>query len=344
MSFKRNALYYGDNLKILRDNEYIPSASVDLIYLDPPFNSNRNYNVLFKDESGFEADAQIVAFEDTWHWDDSARESYYELIHNTPPHISKMIGSLKDFIGANQMMAYLVMMSVRLLELHRILKPMGSLYLHCDPTVSHYLKIVLDSIFDPKNFKNEIVWQRINAKSNAFTKFASNHDVIFRYAKSERTIWNPLYTAHNPEYLKTFYRFTEEETGRIYRLDNLANPNKNRPNLTYKFLGVTRVWRWTKERMQEAYEKGLIVQSKPGAVPALKRYLDEQEGNPIGDTWTDILPVQSRSKELLGYQTQKPLSVLFRQAATKAMLCLIRSADAEPLLRRLRSLTGDGSA
>ena len=312
MSFKRNALYYGDNLKILRDNEYIPSASVDLIYLDPPFNSNRNYNVLFKDESGFEADAQIVAFEDTWHWDDSARESYYELIHNTPPHISKMIGSLKDFIGANQMMAYLVMMSVRLLELHRVLKDTGSLYLHCDPTVSHYLKIVLDSIFDPKNFKNEIVWQRINAKSNAFTKFASNHDVIFRYAKSDRTIWNPLYTAHNPEYLKTFYRFTEEETGRIYRLDNLANPNKNRPNLTYKFLGVTRVWRWTKERMQEAYEKGLIVQSKPGAVPALKRYLDEQEGNPIGDTWTDILPVQSRSKELLGYQTQKPLSLLER--------------------------------
>jgi site-specific DNA-methyltransferase (adenine-specific) len=305
-----NTLFYGDNLNILR--EYIPDESVDLIYLDPPFNSNRNYNVLFKDESGSESEAQITAFEDTWHWNVAAEETYNELVTDSPDHVSKMIASLRDFIGTNQMMAYLVMMAARLVELHRVLKPTGSLYLHCDPTASHYLKIILDTIFGPQNFRNEIIWQRTNAKGNAFTRFATNHDIILRYTKSDKSIWNPQYTAHDPEYIEDFYRYVEPETGRRYSLDNLANPNKDRPNLTYEFLGVTRVWRWTKERMQEAYDKGLIVQSHPGAVPRLKRYLDEQEGIPVGDVWTDIPPVQSQSKELLGYPTQKPLALLER--------------------------------
>ncbi len=305
-----NTLFYGDNLKILR--EYIPDESVDLIYLDPPFNSNRNYNVLFKDESGSESEAQITAFEDTWHWNQAAEETYNELVTQAPDHVSKMIASLRDFIGNNQMMAYLVMMAARLVELHRVLKPTGSLYLHCDPTASHYLKIILDTIFGPQNFRNEIIWQRTNAKGNAFTRFATNHDIILRYTKSDKSIWNPQYTAHDPEYIEDFYRYVEPETGRRYTLGDLTNPNRDRPNLTYEFLGVTRVWRWTKERMQEAYDKGLIVQSHPGAVPRLKRYLDEQEGIPVGDIWTDIPPVQSQSKELLGYPTQKPLALLER--------------------------------
>ena len=137
-----NTLYYGDNLKVMR--EHIPSESVDLIYLDPPFNSNRSYNVLFKEESGKSAESQITAFDDTWHWGPSAEETYDELVTGQNLQVGSMIAALRQFIGTNQMMAYLVMMAPRLVELHRVLKPTGSLYLHCDPTASHYLKMVLD--------------------------------------------------------------------------------------------------------------------------------------------------------------------------------------------------------
>ncbi len=146
-----NTLFYGDNLSILR--EHIPSESVDLIYLDPPFNSNRSYNVLFRDESGQQSESQLVAFDDTWHWGDSAEQTYHDLVNDAPAHVGAMIGALHGFIGTNQMMAYLVMMAARLVELHRVLKPTGSLYLHCDPTASHYLKVVLDTMFGPQNFQ-----------------------------------------------------------------------------------------------------------------------------------------------------------------------------------------------
>jgi len=208
------------------------------------------------------------------------------------------------------MMAYLVMMAARLVELHRVLKPTGSIYLHCDPTASHYLKVVMDTAFGKEHFVNEIIWQRTNAKGLAFTRFANNHDVILRYARGDKWTWNPQYTAHDPEYVRRFYRHVEPDTGRRYQLDNLVNPNRDRPNLTYEFLGVTRVWRWTKERMAAAHEAGLIVQAKPGAVPRLKRYLDEQEGTPVGDTWTDIR--HALGNEALGYPTQKPLALLER--------------------------------
>jgi site-specific DNA-methyltransferase (adenine-specific) len=309
-NMKTNVLYYGDNLDILR--KYIPDESVDLIYLDPPFNSKKDYNILFKETSGLESEAQIHAFTDSWHWSQSAQDTYQQLITTAPMKVGKLIDSLHSAIGQNDVMAYLVMMTIRLLELHRVLKPTGSLYLHCDPSASHYLKIVMDQIFGPVNFRNEIVWRRTNAKGQAFTRFASNHDIILRYSKSEKATWNPQYIEHNPEYLEKFYRYIEPETGRQYRLADLTNPNKNRPNLTYEFLGITRVWRWTKERMMEAYKNGLIVQNSPGKVPALKRYLDEQEGNAIDDIWTDILPVQAQAAERLGYETQKPLPLLER--------------------------------
>jgi DNA methylase len=153
----RNALYFGDNLDVLRDPTKIAPASVDLIYLDLPFNSARSYNLLFKNEQGCHSDAQIQAFDDTWHWNDSTQETYRELQVSGPPHVARMVTSLHDAIGANQMMAYLVMMAARLVELHRVLKPTGSLYLHCDPTASHYLKVILDTIFGPQHFRNEIV-------------------------------------------------------------------------------------------------------------------------------------------------------------------------------------------
>jgi site-specific DNA-methyltransferase (adenine-specific) len=305
-----NMLYFGDNLNILRD--YIEDESVDLIYLDPPFNSNRSYNVLFKDESGKDADAQITAFDDSWHWGPAAEKEYHNIIINSPISVSKMISALREFIGDNQMMAYLVMMGARLVELHRVLKPSGSLYLHCDPTASHYLKMLLDTILGFENFGNEIIWKRTNAKGLAFTRFASNHDVILRYTKTSNYIWNQQYTSHSQKYINNFYSNIEPGTGRRFQYADLTNPNPNRPNLTYEFLGVKRVWRWTKERMEQAYKDGIVVQLKPGSVPRLKRYLDEQEGNPIDDVWTDIPPISSQAAERLGYPTQKPLALLER--------------------------------
>jgi DNA modification methylase len=187
MQDHKNTLYYGDNLFILR--EHIPSNSVDLIYLDPPFNSNRNYNVLFKDEHGTDSQAQIKAFDDTWHWGLDAEHAFAELLTEAPPHITEMIESMRDFIGSNQMMAYLVMMTTRLIELHRVLKPTGSIYLHCDPTASHYLKMILDTIFGVKQFRNEIIWC-YDTGGRAKTNFPKKHDIIFWYSKTNTYIFN----------------------------------------------------------------------------------------------------------------------------------------------------------
>jgi site-specific DNA-methyltransferase (adenine-specific) len=305
-----DTLFFGDNLTILRNE--IEDESVDLIYLDPPFNSNANYNVLFKSPSGDESQAQIEAFDDTWHWTDTAERAFDDVINSGNSDAAEMLRAMRAFLKENDMMAYLAMMAVRLIELHRVLKSTGSLYLHCDPTASHYLKLLLDAIFGGDRFTNEIIWQRTNAKGLAFTRFSKNHDVLLRYSKSSKWVWNPQYTEHDPEYVEKFYRNVEPSTGRRYTLDNLLNPNANRPNLTYEFLGVHRVWRWTKERMQAAYENGLVIQSRPVSVPRLKRYLDEQEGTPVGDIWTDIRPIQSQSDERLGYPTQKPVALLER--------------------------------
>ena len=304
-----NRLHYGDNLGVLR--ERVADESVDLVYLDPPFNSNASYNVLFKAPSGEESVAQIEAFDDTWHWTDAAERAFDDVMTGPSSDAAIFLRAMRSALGENDLMAYLAMMAVRLIELHRVLKPTGTLYLHCDPTASHYLKVILDGIFGARNFGNEIIWKRQNSKGLAFTRFAKNHDVILRYTKSEAWTWNPQYTEHNEAYVSAFYKYKDPD-GRVYRLADLTNPNKNRPNLTYEFLGVTRVWRWTKERMQKAYDDGLVVQSRPGAVPALKRYLDEQEGNPVDDIWADIAPVQAQAQERLGYPTQKPVALLER--------------------------------
>ncbi len=313
-----NRLYYGDNLDVLRD--HIASDSIDLVYLDPPFNSNANYNILFKSPTGKAADSQIEAFEDSWHWNDKAEAAFHDVMTSGNTDVAELLRAMRGFLKENDMMAYLAMMAVRLIELHRVLKPTGSLYLHCDPTASHYLKLLLDGVFGAVNYGNEIIWQRQNAKGNASTRFARNHDVILRYTKADSWTWNAQYTAHNETYVDGFYRFNEEGTERRYRLADLTNPNKNRPNLTYEFLGITRVWRWTRERMQAAYDAGLVIQTNPGTVPQLKRYLDEQEGNPVSDIWADIRPVQSQSKEdkHLGYPTQKPLALLERIIAASS--------------------------
>lgn len=209
------------------------------------------------------------------------------------------------------------MMANRLLELHRVLKPTGSLYLHCDPTASHYLKVVLDGVFGKENFRNEIVWQRTLSKGLTSRSLPDNHDLLLAYRVTDNATWNPDATIisydHGDLDEKTDSKYSSrDKDGRRYQLTSLLNPNQNRPNLTYEFLGITRVWRWTKDRMQKAYEQGSIVQPNPGMVPRYKRYLDEQRGKPLGDVWTDIPPINSQAQERLGYPTQKPLALLDR--------------------------------
>lgn len=315
-----NTLYYGDNLKILR--EYIPDESVDLIYLDPPFNSNRDYNVIFKESTGEESEAQLRAFTDSWHWTPATQHTLEELAETAPSKLVDLINGFINVLGHNDVTAYLVMMAIRLVELHRVLKPTGSLYLHCDPTASHYLKVLLDTIFDKTDYRNEIVWKRTSAHSDTkqgARHYGRSHDIIFVYAKGDNPFWNQLYKPYDQEYIDNFYRYVEEETGRRYRLSDLTGPGgAAKGNPQYEFLGVTRYWRYSKEKMQELYRRGRIVQTRPGAVPAYKRYLDEMPGVPIQDIWDDINPVQSQAKERLGFPTQKPLELLERIVQTSS--------------------------
>ena len=313
-----NQLHYGDNLVRLRGegvDKAIPDEVADLIYLDPPFNSARNYNLLFKQHKGQDSPAQIMTFEDTWKWSPFEYEKFKGDPQNSG--LFDLMDSLYRILGPSEMMAYLLMMAPRLLELHRKLKPTGSLYLHCDPSASHYLKIILDVVFRPENFRNEVIWQRTLAKALVTKRLPRNHDVILNYTKTDEAKWNAhaVFTKYDEGDLdeKTAGKYAHRDSeGRLYQLDNLINPNPNRPNLTYEFLGVTRVWRWTRDRMQKAYEAGLVIQPKPGGVPRYKRYLDEQRGRPLGDIWSDIPPINSQAKERRGYPTQKPLALLER--------------------------------
>jgi len=315
-----NKLYYGDNLEILR--KYIPDESVDLIYLDPPFNSQRAYNVIFHDQTGKEPASQIQAFEDTWTWRGDTQDAFDQIMAgNYPAELKDMMKAFKEFMGTTNLMAYLTMMAIRLVELRRVLKETGSLYLHCDPTASHYLKMLLDQIFGVTNFRNEIIWQRTQPKSHMSNRFPNTHDIVFWYARTERASCNLQYKPHDPEYIEKFYKHIDKKTGRLYTLDNLLNPNKDRPNLTYEFppgSGLIRVWRWTKERMMKAWKDGRIIVPRTGNVPRYKRFLDEMPGTPITDIWTDIEHLHGSSKETLGYPTQKPIALLERIIQTSS--------------------------
>ena len=297
-NFANRTLWTGDNLDVLRG---MNSDCVDLIYLDPPFNSNRNY------AAPIGSRAAGAAFKDTWTLSD-LDVAWMGLIADVHPAMYRVIETARTTHGKSTQ-SYLCMMAVRLLEMQRVLKPTGTIYLHCDPTASHYLKLLMDSIFGAKNFRNEVIWRRSHPKGLAFTRFASNHDVILAYGTDGKATWNSIFTT-NPRAHEQ-YRQIEEETGRRYQLTSLLNPNPDRPNLTYEFKGVTRVWRWTKERMEEADRNGLIVVPRGGkGVPRFKRYLDEQPGIPVSDTWNDI-PIAA-GKERTGYPTQKPLALMER--------------------------------
>ena len=313
----RNALYYGDNLAVLR--EHVADESVDLVYLDPPFNSNASYNVLFRERTGEESPAQIRAFMDSWEWTSETEYTYeYEIIGSpaVPSAVKDMIGGFRQFIGRNDMMAYLVMMTPRLVELRRILKPTGSIYLHCDPTAGHYLKLLMDAVFGARNFRTEITWKRTSAHSDTRQgrqQHGRVHDTLLFYTKTSNWNWNPVYTPYGQEYIDQFYRHVEPETGRKYRLGDLTGPGgAAKGNPSYEVMGVTRYWRYSRDRMQELIEQGRVVQASPGAVPAYKRYLDEMPGVPLQDIWTDIGPIGARARERLGYPTQKPEALLER--------------------------------
>ncbi len=305
----KNKLYFGDNLPIMR--EHIPDESVDLIYLDPPFNSNATYNVLFREHDSSESAAQIQAFDDTWHWSTDAEWHYQQVVTTGPRKLADMLQAMRTFLGQNDMMAYLTMMAPRMVELHRVLKPTGSIYLHCDPTASHYLKLLMDAVFGPDNFRNEITWIRTLPHGNVRQMFGRSHDIILFYGNSSTSTWNQQFEGHRAEYIDKFYRYVDERTGRRYRLVSCINPNPNRPNLTYEWNGVTKVWKWTRERMQRAHDDGILVYSRNG-IPSYKNYLDQMKGTARQDVWTDIPPLMGSAQERLGYPTQKPEALLER--------------------------------
>ena len=317
---RMNHLYYGDNLHVLRDRAAFPNASVDLIYLDPPFNSKRDYNLLFKSPKIAAADAaysaaQIEAFLDTWHWTQAVTErEYEEVLKQKNSDVAQMMKALVGFLGRNDMTAYLVMMANRLLELHRVLKPTGSLYLHCDPTASHYLKIVLDAVFGKEQFRNEIVWKRTHAHGDSRLRLASVKDSLFFYGKSDAHLFQMQHMAYAQTYIEKYYRHTEPD-GRRYQLVSLRSPNP-RPNLTYEYKGVQphkNGWAVSREKMAQLDKEGrLRFPEKPDQTIREKYYLDEMRGVPLTDLWDDISPINSQAAERLGYPTQKPLALLER--------------------------------
>lgn len=340
---RTNSLYYGDNLDVLR--KHIADNSVDLIYLDPPFNSSRSYNVLFKESSGSGSEAQIEAFEDTWEWGDGAARAYHEVLTGKHQEVARILHAMVDGLGLNPVTAYLSMMAIRLLELHRVLAPTGSIYLHCDPTASHYLKLLMDSVFGPKQFRNEFVWKRSTAHSDSKqgSKQAGRvHDIVFFYSKGDSWTWNTVYTAYDEEYLAPKYRYIEIGTGRRYRKGDLtaAKPggdtayewrvkrpsagdewdtdldeewSKPKDGWEYKAVKpyANRYWAYSRENMARYAREGRLVHTSTG-MPEYKRYLDEMAGVPLQDVWTDLDPINSQAAERLGYPTQKPLSLLER--------------------------------
>ena len=314
-----DTLFFGDNLAVLR--EHIGDESVDLVYLDPPFNSNANYNVLFKAPSGDQSQAQIEAFEDTWRWSDAAERAFDDVMESGHTDVAEMLRAMRSMLRENDMMAYLAMMAVRLIELHRVLKPTGSLYLHCDPTASHYLKILLDAVFGVVNFRNEVTWKRQSAHSDAKHKFSDVSDIILFYAKSNKTKFKPVYVEHDREYVEKFYRFDDGDGRGRYQLDNTASPNP-RPNLMYEWKGFrwpAKGWRYQRETMEKLdADQRLHYPTNPdGSFDftkriRLKRYLAEQEGSIVTSVWSDIHPLHATASEKLGYPTQKPVALLER--------------------------------
>jgi len=313
-----NRLYYGDNLDVLR--QHVADESVDLIYLDPPFNSNRGYNVIFASQDTLaSADAaQIQAFDDTWHWTPVTDHQYTAAVNGElPGRVADVLVTMRTLLGENDAMAYLVNMAPRLVELHRVLKKTGLLYLHCDPTMSHYLKILLDAIFGPEHFVNEVIWKRTSAH-NRTTRFGPVHDVILSYARGNSWTWNAIYQPYDQKDIDSNYNHIEPVTGRRFSHEKLTASN---PGTRYEWKGVwpsgNQYWGVSEETMRRLDAEGRIYYSRNG-VPRQKNYLEDMAGKLAQDVWTDIPPIGSQAAERLGYPTQKPLALMERIIAASS--------------------------
>ncbi|MBL8137117.1 MAG: restriction endonuclease [Acidobacteria bacterium] len=307
-----NRLYYGDNLDVLR--RHVDDESVDLIYLDPPFNSNANYNVLFAERDGAQAASQIKAFEDTWRWDEGAARAFEEVVE-AGGRVSQAMQAFRTFMGDTDMLAYLAMMAPRLVELRRVLKPTGSLYLHCDPTASHYLKLVLDAVFGPQQFRNEVIWKRTTAHSSA-KKFAPVHDVILYYAHSDKPTWNSPRTGYEDAYLDKYYKFDDGD-GRLYWRADLCAAGVRHGKSGEPWRGIDpgakgMHWKFGVDTLDKLDAEGRIYWPPKGTMPQYKRYREELMGLAVSDLWDDIDRINPVGAERLGYPTQKPEALLTR--------------------------------
>ncbi len=307
----KNYLFYGDNLDVLR--RYIPDESADLVYLDPPFKSNQDYNILFEEKDGAQSAAQILAFEDTWKWDTSAVAAYEDVLAYGGA-AARALKAFRDFLGTNDMMAYLAMMAPRLIELRRVMKPTASIYLHCDDAAASYLTIIMDAVFGQDSFKNQVVWQRTNAHNTA-GRYGRIHDVILFYSKAPNYFWNKIHTSYSDAQLK---RYKEDENGRLYTAQDLtaSRPNSNSGKFEWRgtFPSEGRGWGYTIEQLEKWWKEGRILCKKDGTprMDGLKVYLDDMPGKPLQDVWTDIPRISNTSAERLGYPTQKPEALLER--------------------------------
>ncbi len=336
--FTKNLLFYGDNLDVMA--RYMAADSVDLVYLDPPFNSNRNYNVLFKQKSGEEAAAQITAFGDTWTWGQDDEQAYAEMQATAPTAVADAIAAMHQLIGPSDMLSYLVMMTQRLVALRRVLKPEGSLYLHCDPGASHYLKLMLDSVFGPTSFVSEISWKRSSAHNDAL-RWGSVRDIILYYSMSKDRTWNTQYGPYDAEYIERDYRHDDGDGRGPWRRGDLtaAKPGGDvsydwrvkqspdgewsadpaaeyldpQPGWSYRaakpYSG--RFWAYSHANMLAMEQEGKIRYTRTGN-PEYKRFLSEMPGAPVSNNWDDIRAINSGAAERLGYPTQKPIALLER--------------------------------
>ena len=305
-----NKLYYGDNLEVLR--KYIKDESIDLCYIDPPFNSKRNYNQIYNN-LGKEDQAQAQAFVDTWTWDNHANEALEEIQSNYQGKFTSqtidLIDGLTKVLGKGSLLAYLVSMTLRIVEIHRVLKSTGSFYLHCDPTASHYLKIVLDTVFCSQggDYIAEITWERTSAHSDSKT-FANTTDVIFLYSK-RILMFNQQFKPYSEEYLKKYYKH-QDGRGRFLDRDLTAG-GLSGGGYNYDWKGIKKLWRCPIETMQKYEEQNKLYYTRNGT-PRLKQYLEEMPGVPLTNLWNDIPPINSQASERLGYPTQKPEALLER--------------------------------
>lgn len=322
MPLASNSLYYGDNLDVLR--RHVKDESVNLVYLDPPFNSNASYNVLFAEKDGTEAAGQIAAFEDTWQWDQSAAATYEQTVE-AGGAVADVLRAFRTFLGTNDMLAYLTMMAPRLVELHRALTQTGTLYLHCDPTASHYLKLLLDAVFTPGRFLNEVTWKRTHSHGNVGRNFGSICDILLVYTKGDPYTWNQQFTAFPQEYVEKTFKYRDPD-GRHWQSVTLRNPGL-RPNLHYPYEasnGETyrphpNGWSCDVDRMRKYDSEGrLHFPAKPGGALRLKMYLDESAGIRLQNLWEDIPPIGAQAAERLGYPTQKPEALLGRIIRTSS--------------------------